>query len=262
MKLKILAALVCGAVLAAHSSGAAVKTKIVEYKQGDTALEGMLAWDDSIQGKRPGVLVLHQYFGVTPFEKDIAGKLARMGYVAFVADIYGKGVHPGNPKEAVSTMMKYVMDRPLWRARDKAALDVLLAAPHVDKSRIASIGFCFGGGSVLELARSGAPIVANVIFHGTLATPTPEDAKNIKGRVLALQGGDDPVVPQKDVDAFEAEMRNAHVDWQLVQYGGTVHAYMMKEAGNDNSKGAAYNAESAKRAWVAMRDFFKETLKQ
>jgi dienelactone hydrolase len=139
---------------------------------------------------------------------------------------------------------------------------VLLANPMVDSTKIGVIGYCFGGASALELARSGAPVLGTVAFHGTLNTPAPQDAKNIKGRVLALQGGDDPVVPQKEVDAFEAEMRGAHIDWQLVQYGNAVHAYTMPELGTDNSKGAAYNEKADKRSWVAMADFFHETFAQ
>jgi dienelactone hydrolase len=130
----------------------------------------------------------------------------------------------------------------------------------VDTSRIGVIGYCFGGGSALELDRDGAPIKSTVVFHGILATPNPADAKNIKGHILALQGGDDPIVPQKDVDAFEAEMRAANVDWQMVQYGGARHAYTLKLVGNNPGSPVAYNAEADKRSWIAMRDFFHETL--
>jgi dienelactone hydrolase len=261
MTLKLLAALACGLMLAAQAAHAEIKTEFLTYKEGDATLRGFLAYDTAATGKRPGVLIMHQYFGLTPFEQGVAKKLAQMGYVAFAADIYGVTVRPTNPKEATAAMMPFVKDPALWRARGKAALAVLLANEHVDPARIGLIGYCFGGGSALELDRSGAPILATVVFHGILATPSPADAKNIKGHVLALQGGDDPVVPQKDVEAFEAEMRAAHVDWQMVQYGGARHAYTLPLAGNNPGSPVAYNAEADHRSWRAMEDYFDEYLK-
>ena len=262
MTLKLFAALACGLLLAGQAARAEIKTENVDYKQGDTALQGFLAYDAAVTGKRPGVLIMHQFMGLTPFEKGIAEKLAKMGYVVFATDVYGKDVHPKSPKEGFGVMAKVEHDNALWRARAVAGLAVLAGNQMVDTSRIGMIGYCFGGGTALELDRTGAPIVATVVFHGILTTPNPADAKNIKGHILALQGGDDPVVPQKDVAAFEAEMRAAHVDWQMVQYSNAVHAYTMVSAGNDNSKGAAYNAEADHRSWIAMTDFFNEYLKK
>jgi dienelactone hydrolase len=241
------------------TAGAEVRTKVVEYKQGDTTLEGFLAWDDAVKGARPGVLVVHEWTGLGKYVKSRAEQLAKMGYVAFCADIYGKGVRPSTPEEAGKTAGIYKNDRALTRARINAALAELRANPAVDAARIAAIGYCFGGFVVLELARSGADIAGTVVFHGALDTPTPADAKNIKARVLALQGGDDPYVGSKDVLAFEQEMREGGVDWQLVQYGGAVHSYTNPDAGNDNSKGAAYNARADRRSWQAMKDFFAES---
>jgi len=261
MTLKLYAALACGLMLAAQAVHAEVKTEFVAYKQDDATLRGFLAYDTTATGKRPGVLIMHQYFGLTPFEQGVAKKLAQMGYVAFAADIYGTKVRPKNPKEATAAMMPFVKDRALWRARGQAALAVLLANKNVDPARVAVIGYCFGGGSALELDRAGAPVLATVVFHGILATPNPADAKNIKGHILALQGGDDPVVPQKDVDAFEAEMRDAHVDWQMVQYGGARHAYTLPSAGNNPASPVAYNPEADRRSWLAMQDFLNEYLK-
>jgi len=261
MTLKLCAALACGLMLAAQAASAEVKTESVTYRQGDATLRGFLAYDTDTTGKRPGILIMHQYFGLTPFEEGVAKKLARKGYVAFAADIYGTKVRPKDPKEATAAMMPFVKDRALWRARAAAALAILAANPRVDTARIGLIGYCFGGGSALELDRSGAPVLATVVFHGILATPSPGDAKNIKGHVLALQGGDDPVVPQKDVDAFEAEMRAANVDWQMVQYGGARHAYTLPAAGNDPKSPVAYNPEADRRSWIAMQNFFDEYLK-
>ena len=147
------------------------------------------------------------------------------------------------------------------RARNLAGLDVLRANPLADTSKVLAIGFCFGGTSVLELARSGANVLGIVSFHGgPLTSPTPDDDKNIKGRVLVLHGADDPIVPHSEVADFETEMRNAKVDWQQVSYGNTVHAFTNSAAGNDNSRGSAYNEKADKRSWIAMEDFFREIL--
>jgi dienelactone hydrolase len=247
--------LVC--VLVASSSFAALKTETVEYKQGETACEGNLAYDDATQDKRPGVLVVHDWMGNTDTSKRKADDLAKLGYVAFACDIYGKGVRPKDRTEAAAQAGTYKKDRPLLRARVQAALDVLKKQPNVDASKISAIGFCFGGTTVLELARSGADIAGVVSFHGGLDTPTPDDAKNIKGKVLVLHGADDKFV-NNDVPAFQEEMRKGNVDWQFVSYGGAVHSFTNRAAGNDNSTGSAYNEKADKRSWQAMKDFFGE----
>jgi len=147
------------------------------------------------------------------------------------------------------------------RARAQAGLETLKSQPMVDAKRLAAIGYCFGGTTVLELARSGADVVGVVSFHGGLDTPNPVDAKNIRGKVLVLQGGDDPFVPPEQVTAFQDEMRKAGVDWQFVTYGGAVHSFTNPASGNDNSKGAAYNAAADRRSWLAMQQFFNELFK-
>jgi dienelactone hydrolase len=240
---------------------AAVQFQKVEYREGDTVCEGLLVFDDSVQGKRPGVLVAHQWKGLTDYEKMRAEMLAKLGYVAFCADIYGKGVRASNPKDAGALAGKYKGDRPLLRARINAALATLRGNEHVNPQQIVAIGYCFGGTTVLELARAGADVAGVVSFHGGLSSPTPADAKNIKAKVVALHGADDPNVPPAEVQAFEKEMRDAKVDWQLVAYGGAVHSFTDKNAGNDNSKGAAYNAAADARSWRAMTAFFEEVLR-
>ena len=244
MKSRIFSA-VCLAPLFAlvWSTGAqaALQTQVVEYKQGDTVLEGYLAYDDTFTGKRPGVLVVHTWTGVGPYVKGRAEQLAKMGYVAFAADIYGKGVRPKAPDASGAEAAKYRSNRPLLRDRAQAGLDVLRQQPMTDPNRIAAIGYCFGGGAVLELARSGADIAGAVSFHGNLDTPNPDDAENIKSKVLVLHGANDPYVPHEQVQAFEKEMREANVDWQLISYGSAVHSFTELEAGNDPSKGSAYN---------------------
>jgi dienelactone hydrolase len=220
-----------------------------------------LAFDDSITGKRPGVLVVHQWMGLTDYEKHRAEQLAQLGYVAFCADIYGKGVRPKDTGEAGPLAGKYKGDRALLRARVNAALDVLEKNQFVDSKRVAAIGYCFGGTTVIELARSGADIAGVVSFHGGLDSPTPADGKNIKSKVLVCHGADDPFVKPSDLAAFEDEMRQANVDWTLIKFGGAVHSFTQPMAGNDNSKGAAYNEKADKRSWEAMKAFFAEIFK-
>jgi dienelactone hydrolase len=249
------------ATVCAASVQAAIQTKTVEYKQGDTTLEGFVAYDDAIKGPRPGVLVVHQWMGLTDYEKKRAEMLARLGYVAFCADIYGKGVRPQTRQEAATQAGKYKGDRQLLRARVNAGLEALRQQPLVDQKRTAAIGYCFGGTTVLELARSGAELNGVVSFHGGLDAPDPNDGKNIKCKVLVLHGADDPTMSPQDIAAFENEMRTGHVDWQMVKFGGAVHAFTQWNAGNDNARGAAYNEKADKRSWEYMKLCFAEIFK-
>jgi dienelactone hydrolase len=180
--------------------------------------------------------------------------LAELGYNVLVADVYGKGVRP-QPPAAGQEAGKYKKDRALLRARLTAALDVLKQDARTNAAQLAATGYCFGGTSVLELARSGADLKGVVSFHGGLDSPTPADGKNIKGKVLALHGADDPYVPAKDVAAFEKELKDAKVSYQLIKYPGAVHSFTHKEAGSDNSKGAAYNEAADKASWSEMKSF-------
>lgn len=237
---------------------AEVKTQVVEYKHGNTVLEGYLAYDDAVQGKRPGVVVVHEWLGLGDYVKRRAEQLAKLGYVAFAIDMYGKGIRPTNPKDATAQTTIYRSNRPLMRDRAKAGLAVLQQNPLTDTNRIAAIGYCFGGGVVLELARSGAPVAGVVSFHGNLDTPNPADAKNIQGKVLVLHGASDSLVPATQVAAFEKEMTDAGVDWQLISYGGALHGFTNPESGNDKSNRVAYDAAADKRSFAAMRLFFAE----
>lgn len=249
-------------VLTAQSAVAGVIGKTVQYRQGDTALEGYLAYDDSLKGKRPGVLVIHEWKGLGDYEKRRAEQLAALGYVAFAADIYGKGVRPATPEMAAKEAAKYRgSDRGPMRARAAAGLEQLAHFPQVDPNRLAVIGYCFGGTGALELARSGAKLLGTVSFHGGLNTPNAADARNITGKVLVLHGADDPNVKPEEVAAFQQEMRQAKVDWQMIYYGGAVHAFTNPKSGNDNSKGAAYNEKADRRSWEAMKQFFNEIFK-
>ena len=238
---------------------AQLHVQAVQYRDGDTLLEGFLTYDDSIiKGKRPAVLIAHQWMGLGASEKKRAEMLAQLGYNVLCVDIYGKGVRPKDVREAATMSGKYKSDRDLLRRRLATGLEVLAKHELSDPKRVAAIGYCFGGTAVLELARHGADVVGVVSFHGGLDSPKPDDGKNIKCKVLALHGADDPMVTARDLTAFEEELRKAKVDWQLIKYGGAVHSFTDVSAGNDNSKGAAYNEIADKRSWEAMKQFFAD----
>jgi dienelactone hydrolase len=246
----------------AVAASAQIVRETVEYEQGGTPLEGYLAYDESDKGVRPGVIVIHEWNGLGDYVKMRADELARLGYVALAIDIYGKGVRPSTPQEMGAQASKYRNDIPLMRSRAEAGLDELLRRSDlVDSAKIAVIGYCFGGGVALELARSGAALAGVASFHGNLDTPDPSDARNIKGKVLVLHGGSDPNVIRDKVAAFQDEMTNAGVDWQMIIYGGAVHGFTNPNNGNDPSKGAAYNEKADRRSWEAMKHFFDEIFK-
>lgn len=253
----VLLSLIC---LFSFVAQAAVVERVVEYKKAAESFEGFIAFDDSSTDSKPGVLVVHDWMGVTEKTREKARELAQLGYIAFAADIYGKGVRPKDAAEAGALAGKYKTDRKLFRERLTLGLQELRKQKRVDSQRLGAIGFCFGGTGVLELARTGATLKSVVSFHGGLDSPEPQLGKNIRARVLALHGADDPYVPEKDLAAFESEMRTHKVDWQLVKYGGAVHSFTDKTAGTDNSKGAAYNEVAARRSWVDMKQFFSESL--
>jgi dienelactone hydrolase len=243
--------------LAMMSRAELVREDVV-YKQGDVTLKGYFVYDEALIGKRPGVLVVHEWWGLNDYAKRRADELAQLGYLALACDIYGNGRIAATPEEARALAGPFYTDRAVLRARVRAGLDEIRAHIQCDSNRVAAIGYCFGGMTVLELARSGAPVLGVVSFHGGLATPNPDDAKNIKGKVLALHGGDDPNVKPEEVAAFEDEMRKAGVDWQLVVYGGAVHSFTNPASGNDPSKGVAYNEKADRRSWEVMKNFFAE----
>ncbi len=246
------------AVVIATGAQAAVRAERVEYRHGATQLAGYLAYDDSLTGRRPGVLVVHEWWGLNDYAKRRAEQLAQLGYVAFAIDMYGNGKTTTQPKVAGEWADQFRKDRALMRARAQAGLEVLKNRPQVDPARIAAIGYCFGGMVVLELARAGADLKGVVSFHGGLSTPNPADARNIKGRVLVLHGADDPFESPAEIAAFQDEMRQAKVDWQMVYYGNAVHAFSNPDAGRAGLKGVAYNEAADRRSWLAMRNFFDE----
>jgi len=217
-----------------------------------------LVYDNASQAPRPGILVFPEWWGMTDYPQHRAEQLAQLGYVAFAADMYGDGAQTDDPKEAAAWSGKVHGDSATLRARAQAALDVLANDPHVDRTRIAAIGYCFGGTVALELARSGANIVGVVSFHGGLSTANPDDAKNIKGKILVCTGAEDKFIPPDQIAAFEDEMRNAGVDYQVIVYGGAHHAFTNPAADSHHIPNIAYNANADHRSWAAMRSFFDE----
>lgn len=261
MRLQFLLAALFGLAATAGSAQAAIKFETINYKQGETTLEGWLVYDDATSAKRPGVIVFPAWWGPSAQDKDVAERLAKLGYVVFVADVYGKDVRPDSIPAAAAESGKYYKDRPLVVARAQAALDQLRQSPMVDASKLAAIGYCFGGMPALDLARSGAPLVDVVTFHGSLGTPNPESNKNIKGHVLVLHGAADPIVNAEAVAKFEQEMTAAGVDWQVVLYGnGVMHAFTDHVHIQAPDHGIKYDAEADKRSWQAMTDLLKSTL--
>jgi len=250
--------LTAGWAVTSESTGEVI-TKSVEYAAGDLICEGFHAFDDQVEGRRPSVLIVHQWTGLSDHEKERARVLAEMGYNVLALDVYGKGVRP-QPPEAGKVAGKFKQDRALLRDRLKAGLDALVADERTDAERVVVIGYCFGGLGAMELARSGAKLVGAVSFHGSLDSPTPEDGKKIGCEILVLHGDADPFVPKEDVAAFEKELQDAKVTYELVRYPNVVHAFTQKGAGDDPSKGAAYDAAADKASWEELKKFFARVM--
>jgi dienelactone hydrolase len=248
------------ACMALPVSGA-IQMKPVEYRDGATICHGWVAYDDAASGKRPGVLVVPEWWGVTDYPKTRAADLAKLGYVAFVADIYGDGKTTSDPKEAGTLAGQFYNDRKLMRQRASAALEQLKKQPNVDVTKLAAIGYCFGGTVVLEMARGGVPIKGVVSFHGGLETPSPAAAGQIKAKILVCGGGDDAFVPDKQVEAFKEEMRHARANWELIEYGGAHHAFTNPKADQFGIPNIKYNKQADERSWAAMKGFFDELFK-
>lgn len=233
--------------------------KPVQYEIDGAEYEGLLVYDESVKAARPGLLMVPNWLGVTENAARKAALVAGDKYVVFVADMYGKTIRPTNPEEAGQAAGAVRADRALMRKRAQSAVEVLKtegAKVALDASKLGAIGFCFGGGTVLELARSGADLKAFVSFHGNLDTPNPADAKNIKAPVLVLHGADDPSVPQDQVDGFVAEMKASKTDWQLISYGGAVHSFSNPEANTPGRN--QYHPLVAARSFKAMHNLLDE----
>jgi dienelactone hydrolase len=243
----------------AMGARAAIKTQEIDYKDGDVALQGFLAYDDA-KASAPGVLIIHEWWGHNEYGRRRATQLAQLGYVAFALDMYGKGLTAKTAEEAGKLAGPFYQNRGLMRSRANAGLSVLKSQKNVDGKRLAAIGYCFGGSTALELARGGADLAAVVSFHGGLDFPDGNDTKNIKGHVLICTGADDPMVTPDKVAIFEDQLRKANIDYQINVYGGAVHAFTNPDADAHNIPGIKYNEKADKRSWEAMKDWFAETL--
>ncbi len=228
----------------------------IAYPFDGLALVGEIAFDDTGAGKRPGVLVAHDGGGLSDHARRSARRLAQLGYIAFALDYYGNGARLP-PEEVSARFGELAGDPARTRAIAQAGLGVLLANENVDATKVAAIGYCFGGTLSLELARSGADVQAVVGFHSGLSTSRPEDAAHIKGRVLACIGADDPIVPPDQRLAFEEEMRAGGVDWQLHIYGGAVHSFTNPDA-DGSSPALKYDRRADQRSWRSMLELFGE----
>lgn len=246
------------AMIIAGSVGAKVVTKTVDYDAAGVACKGYMAYDDAKTGKRPGVIVVHEWWGLNEYPKKRAEQLAELGYAAFAVDMYGGGKTTTDPKQAGTWAGEVKSDRKLMLQRATAGLDAFLKAGKdvVDPAKIAEIGYCFGGTTVLEVARSGADVKGVVSFHGSIPDPLEND--KAKARVLILTGGDDTYAPADKVKALEGEIRKAGADVSVVSYPGAVHGFTNPGNGGDNSKGVAYNKDADEKSWAAMMKFFSE----
>ena len=239
-------------------AAAAVKTETVTYEYGGTTLKGHLAYDDAAQGKRPGVLVLHEWWGLDEYARKRAEQLAGMGYVAFAADMYGNGKVVDHPDDARKMATAVRMNMGTWLGRAKAGLGVLAKSDKADAGKLAAIGYCFGGSTALQLAYAGADLDAVVTFHAALPTPTPEQAKAIKGKVVVAHGADDPFIPKEAIDKFRAALDAAKANYQFESYPGAVHSFTVPGADKHMIKGMAYNEAADKKSWSTMKETFDQ----
>ena len=234
-----------------------IQTRIIDYSQDGKTFEGCLAWDDDGAEPRPAVLVSHAWGGAGDFEHTRARDLAELGYVGFSLDLYGKGVRGSNPDENAALMQPFLDDRALLQKRLRLAVEVAAGQPEVDASRVAAIGYCFGGLCVLDLARAGADVSGVVSFHGLFFPPGNTAGNSIDAKVLALHGWDDPMATPEQVVALAAELTQAGADWQIHGYGHALHAFTNPEA-NDPDHGVAYAPAADRRSWRAMVNFLEE----
>ena len=235
-----------------------VKTREIEYRQDGTVLQRFIAWDDAARGKRPGVLVVHEWWGHNEHARNQARRLAEAGYVGFALDMFGKGKVTTHPQDAQAFVSEVTKDPGVVAARFNAALEQLKRDPHVDPQRIAAIGYCFGGAVVLDMARAGADLTAVVTFHGALATKTPAQPGKVKARVLVLAGDADPFVPPEQVEAFKQEMQAAGARFEVVTFPGAKHGFTNPDAGKFGIDALAYNADADRESWVALLKLFKD----
>ncbi len=256
MKLHSIVTVTLAACLQFSNAIAEVRSAPVAYKDGNDNLTGYLYWNDSNQGKRPGVLVVHEWWGLNDYARSRAERLAEQGYVAFAADMYGGNRVTSHPAQAGEWMTATVSNLDGWRRRAQAGLDVLRSLSFVDNGRLAAIGYCFGGATVMQLAYVGADLDAVVSFHGSLPLPNGDEARNIRGRVLIEHGNADAFVPPERVEAFKAAMNEAGVNLVFHGHDGARHGFTNPDAGNYGIDNLKYDAAADEASWRSMLQTF------
>jgi dienelactone hydrolase len=235
-----------------------MKTETIEYKDGDVTLKGYLAYDETKSGKRPGIMVWPEAFGLGEHAKKRAERLAELGYVALAGDPYGDGAQATDLPGAMKLATPLFENVDKLRKRGRAGLDKLASLPQVDSGKLAAIGFCMGGTFSLELARDGAPLRGIVTFHGGLQTQRPAAAGQVKAKILVCTGADDPMIPIAQVNGLAEEMTKAGANWQIISYPGTVHSFTNVDADSVGMPGIKYNKYADEHSWKAMKSFFEE----
>lgn len=242
--------------LATLPARAAVKSETVEYKDGETQLRGYLYWDDAVEGKRPGVLVVHEWWGLDDYARQRAEKLAALGYIAFATDMYGVGQVTEHAQQAGEWAAQISANLDAWRARAELGLAQLAKHPKVDPTRLAAIGYCFGGSTVMQMAYGGADLRGIVSFHGSL--PLAKETPHIQAQILVAHGADDLFVDAEHLDKFIQGLKDAGAKWQVNIYSGAKHSFTNPDAGSHGMDALAYDATADRRSWAAMQRFFEE----
>lgn len=255
--MKSFAIMVLGMVMVSPAL-AEIKTRVVEYQDGDVTCKGFLAFDASKKEKLPGVLVVHEWWGLDDYAKMRAEMLAKLGYVAFCPDMYGNGKVAAHPKEAGEMSGTVRKNVKAWQQRASAGLKVLAGLPEVDSTRLAAMGYCFGGSTALQLAYVGSDLKAVVTFHAALPEPTAEQVKAIKAKILVCHGADDFFIPEKAITAFKEKLTSGKVSLQFESYPGAVHSFTVKGADQREIKGMGYNAAADEKSWKQMQALFTE----
>lgn len=243
-------------MLMMHSVSAEVKTESIEYQADGQSFTGYLAYDDSLSGKRPGILVVHEWWGLGEHEKNSARKLAELGYVAFVVDMYGSGKLTDKPDQAKAWMQEVTTDVDWWRERAKQGIEQLKKQSRVDAEKLAAIGYCFGGGTVLQLAYGGSELKGVVSFHGSLPVPDKAAYGKITPRILVAHGNADGFVPRDLVNQFQVVLDEANASWEMITYGNVRHSFTNPKADSRGMEALKYDAYADKHSWQAMQHFF------
>lgn len=239
-----------------------VITETISYSRDGVPLEGYLAYDDAIEGKRPGVLVVHEWWGLNQYARNRAEQLAGLGYIAFAVDMYGKGKVTEHPDKAAEWMKQVTGNIEKWRRRAMAGLEILKQRPRTQTGSIAAIGYCFGGSTVQQLAYSGADIKGVVSFHGSLVMPPEDLTSGIPAKMLILHGASDPMTKLESIPGYITAMEKSGIDWQLIIYGGAKHSFTNPNADQFGMDALAYSKSADRRSWANMKLFFDEIFKK